>query len=209
MAQTALGNMFRLLSTAFQPPTERLAGLVTSGALARDIAATWGALDLPDDDAAAFADALSQAYGNRDANTVLHELRRENTRLFLGDRPLVENSEGPWRKRAEGKRGAALMVNSYSVEVADFMRSCGIERRLGYNDCIDYIENEFEFAALLAESPTYLAEQGKDALGLLEEFIAGHLKIWLPGFCGDVIAQTKTPYYWALCELTGRLVDKL
>lgn len=57
------------------------------------------------------------------------------------------------------------MVNSYSVEVADFMRTCGIERKPGYNDCIDYVENELEFAALLAESPTYLAEQGKDALG--------------------------------------------
>ena len=140
---------------------------------------------------------------------MLHELRRENTRLFLGDRPLVENSEGPWRKRAEGKQGAALMVNSYSVEIADFMRSCGIERKPGYNDCIDYVENELEFAALLAESPTYLAEQGKDALGLLEEFIAGHLKIWLPGFCADVVAQTKTPYYRALCELTSKLVDVL
>ena len=73
---------------------------------------------------------------------MLHELRRENTRLFLGDRPLVENSEGPWRKRAEGKQGAALMVNSYSVEIADFMRSCGIERKPGYNDCIDYVEND-------------------------------------------------------------------
>ena len=202
MAQTALGNMFRLLSTAFQPPTERLAGLVVSGALARDVAATWGELGLPENDAAAFAGALSQAYENRDANTVLHELRCENTRLFLGDRPLVENSEGPWRKRAEGKQGAALMVNSYSVEVADFMRSCGIERKAGYNDCIDYVENEFEFAAMLAE-------QGEGALEQLEEFIAGHLKIWLPGFCGDVIAQTRTPYYRVLCELTNKLVDEL
>lgn len=202
MAQTALGNMFRLLSTAFQPPTERLAGIVASGALARDVAATWHELDLPDNDSAAFAGTLSQAYENRDSNTVMHELRCENTRLFLGDRPLVENSEGPWRKRAEGKQGAALMVNSYSVEVADFMRSCGVERKAGYNDCIDYVENEFEFAAMLTE-------RGADALEQLEEFIAGHLKIWLPGFCNDVIAQTRTPYYRALCELTDKLVDEL
>ena len=202
MAQTALGNMFRLLSTAFQPPTERLAGLVVSGALARDIATTWRELDLPDNDAAAFVGTLSQAYENRDSNTVMHELRCENTRLFLGDHPLVENSEGPWRKRAEGKQGAALIVNSYSVEVADFMRSCGIERKAGYNDCIDYVENEFEFAAMLTE-------RGADALELLEGFIAEHLKIWLPGFCNDVIAQTRTPYYRALCELTDKLVDEL
>ena len=202
MAQTAPGNMFRLLSTAFQPPTERLAGLVASGALARDIATTWHELDLPDNDSAAFAGTLSQAYENRDSNTVMPEQRCANTRLFLGDRPLVENSEGPWRKRAEGKQGAALMVNSYSVEVADFMRSCGVERKAGYNDCIDYVENEFEFAAMLTE-------RGEDALEQLEGFIAEHLKIWLPGFCNDVIAQTRTPYYRALCELTGKLVDEL
>lgn len=101
------------------------------------------------------------------------------------------------------------MASSYSVEVADFMRSCGIGRKPGYNDCIDYVENKLEFAALLAESPTYLAERGKDALGLLEEFIAGHLKIWLPGFCADVVTQTRTPYYRALCELTSKLVDEL
>ena len=182
---------------------------MVSGSLARDITATWAELDLPGRDADAFSGALSQAYAGHDTNDVLHGLRRENTRLFLGDRPLVENSEGPWRKRAEGKRGAALMVNSYSVEVADFMLSCGIERRPGYNDCIDYVENELGFAALLAESPTYLAEQGKDALGLLEEFIAGHLKTWLPGFCADVVTQTRTLYYRAPCELTSKLVNEL
>ena len=182
---------------------------MASDALARDVATTWDELDLPGDGAYAFAAALSQGYAGRSADDVLHELRRENTRLFLGDRPLVENSEGPWRKRAEGKRGAALMVNSYSVEVADFMRSCGVERKAGYNDCIDYVENEFEFAALLAEGPMSLAEQGKDPLGLLEEFATRHLKLWLPGFCSDVIAQTRTPYYRALCELTGKLVDEL
>ena len=48
-----------------------------------------------------------------------------------------------------------------------------------------------------------------EALEQLEEFIAGHLKIWLPGFCNDVIAQTRTPYYRALCELTDKLVDEL
>lgn len=33
------------------------------------------------------------------------------------------------------------MANSYSAEVADFMRSCGIERKPGYNDCIDHVAN--------------------------------------------------------------------
>ena len=210
MAQTtALGNMLRLLSTAFQPPTKQLAGLVTSGAIGRDVASTWVALGLPTEACAAFEESLARAYRGRDTDEVLHGLRRESTRLFLGDRPLVENSEGPWRKKAENKQGVALMVNSYSIEVADFMRSCGVERKPGYNDCIDYVENEFEFAAFLADKPEFLAEQGRDTLELLEEFVERHLKLWLPGFCSEVAAATREPYYRELCKLTGALVAEL
>ena len=76
MAQTVLGNMFRLLSTAFQPTTERLADLVVSGSLARDITATWAELDLPGRDADAFSGTLSQAHAGHNTSDVLHGLRR-------------------------------------------------------------------------------------------------------------------------------------
>lgn len=205
---TLLGTMFRLLSVAFRPPTRGLAELVATGAIADDVRATWGALELDGASAEAFCAGLA-GYAGRPADEVMHELRRENTRLFLGSRPLVANSEGPWRKKAEGKEEVALMVNSYSTEVADFMRYCGVVRADGYNDCVDYVENECDFAGLLSDGPAYLAERGMDAVELLERFVGEHMKLWVPGFCADVLAATECPYYRALCGLTRSFVDEL
>lgn len=198
MSQTNLGNMFRLFSAAFKPPTADLATVVVSGELVRSMVDTWRALELDGAALGAFAKVLGE-YAGRNADETLHELRREHTRLFLGNPPLVENSEGPWRKRAEGKVGAALMVNSYSLEVQEFMRQCGAVKAKGRNDCIDYIEVECEFAALLAEQPSYLTNLGKDPLDLLDSFMGEHMKKWVPGFCAEVAEKTLLPYYRELC----------
>lgn len=200
MAATVLGTMFRLFSVAFQPPTAELAALVASGELGSRVAEVWGALELDEAPAGHFADGLSP-YSGRDADEVLHELRRDNTRMFLTDRPLIENSEGPWRKKSEGIEVVALMVNSYSTEVSDFMRYCGVVKAAGYNDCVDFIENECDFAGFLADGPAYLAEHGMDAADLLDRFMDEHMKKWVPGFCDDVERFAETPYYQSLARL--------
>jgi TorA maturation chaperone TorD len=208
MAMTALGAVFQLLSVAWQPPTERSVASVVDGDLGRALGANAAAVGVDRTALDGFADALDDLRG-RAANDVLHELRREHTRLFLGNPPLLTNSEGPWRKYAEGKEGVALMVNSYSTEVADFMRFCGVTRAITYNDCVDYVENELDFAGFLANGPSYLAEHGLDANELLGRFCAEHLVLWLPGFCRQVADAAKLPYYRALADLTGAFVTGL
>ncbi|MBR2835742.1 MAG: molecular chaperone TorD family protein [Coriobacteriales bacterium] len=200
MAASVLGTMFRLFSLAFQPPTAELAGLVASGDLQSDMAAMWNALELDEAPITAFCDGLA-CYKGRDSEEVLHELRRDNTRMFLTDTPLIENSEGPWRKKAQGIEVVALMVNSYSTEVSDFMRYCGVVKAQGYNDCVDFIENECDFAGFLADGPEYLAEHNMDATELLDRFMDEHMKKWVPGFCEDVKRESQTPYYRTLCTL--------
>jgi TorA maturation chaperone TorD len=214
MAQTVLATMLKLLAFAFEPPAERLATSVVSGELARDFRQTWADAELEDGSCAALCDALDEYRGGASmsqgaTDAVLHELRREHTRLFLGKRPLVENSEGPWRKKSEGFAEVALMANSYSTEVSDFMRFCGVVRPRGYNDCMDYIENELDFAALLASQPDYLVERGIDPLERLDAFIGEHLQKWVPGFCGQVAAQTELAYYRELAGTTAALVREL
>ena len=209
MAQSALSNMFALLSLAFRNPASQFAELLVSGSFAHDVAETWRLLALPDDVAARFSAAIASACDASCADEALHLLRREHTRLFLGDRPLVTNSEGPWRKKAEGKQGVALMVNSYSLEVADFMRSCGVTRRQGYNDCVDYIENEFDFAALLASGPLVPGTPVDDSLDMLERFIHEHLLLWVPGFCADIERETRSDYYQTLAALTATFMEAL
>ena len=74
MAQTNLGNMFRLFSTVWEPVSLRQADLVVSGTLQSDAKVVWEALGLPAAPVEAFADDLS-SYLGRDANEVMHELR--------------------------------------------------------------------------------------------------------------------------------------
>lgn len=204
---TNLGNMFRLLSVAFKPPTSDLANVVVSGDLSKAMADTWRALGLDSEKVDAFVSVLD-GYRGDDAEGTLHELRREHTRLFLGNPPLVENSEGPWRKKAEGKIGVDLMVNSYSLEIQEFMRQCGAVKAKGRNDCIDYIEVECEFAAMLAEQPQYLVDLGKDPLDLLDSFMDEHMKKWVPGFCAEVAEKTRLPYYRELCGLMASFMGE-
>lgn len=204
---TNLGNMFRLFSVAFKPPTSDLANVVVSGVLSKAMADTWRALGLDSEKVDAFVSVLD-GYRGDDAEGTLHELRREHTRLFLGNPPLVENSEGPWRKKAEGKIGVDLMVNSYSLEIQEFMRQCGAVKAKGRNDCIDYIEVECEFAAMLAEQPRYLVDLGKDPLDLLDSFMDEHLKKWVPGFCVEVAEKTRLPYYRELCRLMAAFMGE-
>lgn len=206
MPQTNLGTMFKLLSIAFEPPTVSWSEAIVSGALRDEIKAAWEALGLSQQAIDVFYKDL-ETYVERDDETVLHELRREFTRLFLGDKPLVTNSEGLWRLRSEGRDGV-LIVNSYSLEVAEFMRQCGVVKAEGYNDCIDYIETECDFAAFLAGGPEYLIELGKDPIALLELFMDEHMTLWIPGFCADVLRASGVVYYKALCALMGEFTKE-
>lgn len=207
MAITHLSNMFSLLSVAFAAPTMERARLVTNGTLVEEVVRTWKALGLPDDDATEFANALAE-YRGRDAEEVMHEIRREYTRLFMLDR-LVENTEGVWRKRAEGSETAFYMINDISMGIQDFMRYCGVVRPAGYNDSVDLIDNEWYFCSILAQDPPYLAEAGLDAEELLNRFLDEHIKQWVGDF-GELLArETRIPYYRALAVLQGEFVKAL
>jgi TorA maturation chaperone TorD len=200
--------MFKLFSTAFEPPTTALASTLSEGILAEDVAAVWKALDLPLDAVDDFCSQIA-CYKGADAEQVLHEIRRDWTHMYVGDPPLVDRSEGVWRRRADGQLNIVRMINKYSVEVADFMRECGVKRREKFNDCIDNIEEELDFCAFLANQPDYLVEMGRDPLDELQKFVDEHLQKWVPGYCADVRANARTPYYQALSDLMAAFMRVL
>lgn len=207
MPQTNLALLLKVFSVAFEFPTTSTADAVVSGTLRSDTKTLWEALQLPSESIERFSEALNR-YVDRDQEDVLHELRREYTRLFLGDNPLVANSEGMWRMKSEGRK-AVLIINSYSLEIADFMRECGVVKAEGYNDCIDYVDTEFDFASHLAGSPEYLVDLGKDPLDLFDSFIDNHLELWIPGFCNDVLNTSDVVYYKAISALISEFIDEL
>lgn len=204
---THLSNMFSLLSVGFATPTKERAELLANGTFSREVRDTWLALGLPAEDAEGFCEAL-EAYAGRDTEEVLHEVRREYTRLFLVDH-LIENTEGPWRKKAAGQDTVFYMINDISTGVQDFMRTCGVVRPAGYNDSVDLIDNEWYFCSILADDPAYLAEHGLSAEDKLQEFVEEHVRAWVPGFSDQVVEQTRAPYYRALAALQKKLVEAL
>ncbi|NTU88733.1 MAG: molecular chaperone TorD family protein [Actinobacteria bacterium] len=203
-----LPNMFKLFAVAFRPPSiGAWTDAIVSGALRDDMKASWEALELsqqPLDEFCAFLDY----YVGRDVQDVLHEIRVEETRLFIGENPIVENSEGTWRQRKNGVKKPIRMINQHSIAVADFMRDCGIVRNEKYNDCIDYLENECDFCGFLATCPQYLIDMGLDPLDKLDEFINTHMMEWVPGFCNEVIAETKVPFYSGVCILMKAFIQE-
>ena len=207
MPQTNFGVLLKLFSIAYESPTTTLADAVVSGTLSNEIKTAWMALGLPQNSIDEFSGRL-ELYVGQDEEEILHELRCEFTRLFLGDNPLIANSEGMWRMKSEG-RSAVLIINSYSLEIADFMRECGIIKAEGYNDCIDYIDTEFDFASHLAERPQYLIDLGKDPIELLDSFIEEHMRLWIPGFCSEVKTVSNMIYYNALSELIDKLMIEM
>lgn len=207
MPETNLSTLFKLFSIAFSPPTSAQVETISAGLFQNDIKSIWEATELPQDKIDTFSNAL-RPYVGVDGEELLHELRREFTRLFLGDQPLIANSEGMWRMKAEGRR-AVLIINTYSLEVADFMRQCGVVKAEGYNDCVDYIETECDFAAFLASEPDHLIDLEKDPASLLDEFLDKHLLVWAPGFCTEVATTSCVVYYQALSVLLSAFLDEL
>lgn len=204
----SISAVFKLFAVAFRPPASGpWVESIASGSLARDMESCWRALELDEKPLAAFANALA-SYEGREPEAILHELRIEATRLFIGDGPLVENTEGTWLQAHAGVKKPIRMINSHTVAVTEFMKSCGVVRQPKYNDCIDYVENECDFAGYVASEPAALAEIGSDAAAKLDEFIASHMQLWIPGFCDEVMAQSDCPYYQGICTLMKAFIGE-
>ena len=204
----SISALFKLFAVAFRPPQAGAwTNSISSGSLANDIASCWQALELPKEPLDAFLES-TKPYIGRDPESLLHELRVEETRLFIGDGPLVENTEGTWLQARAGIAKPIRMINNHTASVTEFMKSCGVVRQPKYNDCIDYVENECDFAGYLASEPEALAELGLDAADKLDEFASEHMKRWLPGFCDDVRSATDVAYYRGICTLLKAFLEE-
>lgn len=76
-------------------------------------------------------------------------------------------------------------------------------RKGKYNDCIDYLSNEFDFCGYLADGGTLSVSADIDAAERLQAFVDEHLCAWVPGFCVEVEAESAEPFYRGLAVLTG------
>lgn len=156
-----------LLAFSLRYPDAELAAALASGEwadAAEEVAAALG-LSLPEGfaaDARACAgkgaglagavDAPTADAGGcpEDSESLLHGLRAEATRLFVGaPEPAVSPYEGVWRAADDGVQ-ALLFVNPHSMAVERFCRSCGLGRPEGTNEPLDHAATELELLQHLA-----------------------------------------------------------
>ncbi|MEG0016891.1 MAG: molecular chaperone TorD family protein [Gordonibacter sp.] len=169
-----------------------------------------------------------------DAEALLHALRAEATRLFVGaPEPAVSPYEGVHRAQGDGVQ-ALLFVNPHSMEVERFARACGLGRPAGTNEPLDHVATECELLEHLAlraagAASVDAAPTGPEAADLLEgapdrpvpddalpggspeaaygRFLEEHACAWMPGFAEAVAGQTREPLYRAAAAMLALLAE--
>lgn len=196
---------YELLAFTFRYPGPELAEAAASGEwadAAREVAEAL-ALELPE----GWGEGLA-GYGGRDAGELLHALRAEATRLFVGaPEPTVSPYEGVWRAADDGVQ-ALLFVNPHSMEVERFMKSCGVGHPEGTNEPLDRADAELEFLQYLCMLEAGLAEAsegvrvpGDGWAGARARFLEEHVLAWMPRFAGKTASESREPFYRAAGEL--------
>lgn len=143
---------FELLAIAFLFPQREGVNALVSGEFSEACAEAFGSLNFDEIDLRAAASELA-TYRGSNADEVFHELRREYTRLYVGERePLIMPFAGVVKARKRGQKGL-LFVGAESMAIERFMRRCGVEKaaaKARENDPVDHIGTMCEFLQYLS-----------------------------------------------------------
>ena len=226
-----------LLAFSLRYPTADVAGAIASGewaAAAQEIADALG-VALPANFAAELAGGVAASDGDTpvcagrgsaeaqedvqvdtqvdtQVDALLHALRADATRLFVGSpEPVVSPFEGVWRAADDGV-DPLLFVNPHSMEVERFCHACGLGRPQGTNEPLDFAPTELELLQYLASLEAGLVEPaegapaaadlpGGSATAAYGQFLAEHVSTWLPKFAEKLCEQARHPFYCAAGQL--------
>lgn len=188
--------LYELLSVSFRFPTEETANVIVSGEFAEALQEI-GRLD--EVDGALLEECASDlaGYVGQNSDDVFHRLRKEHTRLFVGQGSyLVSPYAGIWDAEQNG-RPALLMVNPESMAIERFMRRCGVGQPEGTNEPLDHIASLLEFLYYLClvkagavQPPAHASIQEHD----YELFFDAHVAGFARAFGQRVVDETSEPF---------------
>ena len=205
---------WELAALSLRYPGAELAGAAAGGEWNEAAGEILAALGLSAEVPAAAGEGGCEAAAGADA--LLHALRPEATRLFVGaPEPACGPYEGVWRAADDGVR-ALLFVNPHSMGVERFMRSCGLGRPEGTNEPLDHVATECELLEHLAlraagAEPPEGAPAGSDLPGgspaaAYGAFLEEHARAWIPRFAEAVAAESRVPFYRDAAAFLGAIV---
>lgn len=196
----ARAEMCELLAMALRYPDGTLAGAVASGEWAEAAREVASVLEV---EVPCGEDDEDLAAGMR-ADEILHALRVEATRLFIGaPTPAVSPYESIWRA-PEGAE-AVLFVSKSAMAVERFCAHVGLGRPEGTNEPLDHIATELELLSYIAAHACAgdLLDNGTIPGDAYARFRREHLDVWAGRFCDALAARTRLPFYRAVAGLLG------
>ena len=226
-AWQARATAWELLAISLRYPEHELACAVASGEWAQaadEIAAALGASapgfgalagDAPT--AASEAAVSGNASGEAVADALLHALRAEATRLFVGaPEPEVSPYEGVWGAKDDDVQ-PLLFVSPRAMAVERFCRDCGLGRPEGTNEPLDHVATECELLEHLASVTAGFAAlpegfvgeslPGGSAQAAYALFFEEHAATWMPRFADAVAAAARYPFFRDAAALLRVVVD--
>ncbi|MDR1358130.1 MAG: molecular chaperone TorD family protein [Coriobacteriales bacterium] len=150
-------------------------------------------------------------YEGRASDEVLHELRRDYTRVFIGSKdPLVPPYGGAWYALERGLK-PLLFVGKESLAVERFLRRCGVVQPEGTNEPLDHIASELEFLQYLcflkagAAAPPETADIDS---GDYATFYHDHFRWFAQRFADNAIKECRAPFFIAAAQVLLALPEE-
>lgn len=144
------------------------------------------------------------SYSGRSARETFHDLRREHTRLFVGERePLATPYIGVWSARQKGQKGV-LFVGKETMAIEQFMAARGIMKPPSAkrpNEPADHIGSVCEFVKYLCLVNARAIEPagGVEVVeGDCGSFLADHVSDYSHWLSGVLSQPDRIPFYQAL-----------
>lgn len=198
----ALATAYELLSLGFLLPTKETAQALVSGEFSAACSEVCSCLQLDQVQTEMIRSSLSE-YLDADCDQVFHEIRREYTRLFVGEKkPLITPYLGVWEAGQQGSDGL-LFISKGSIEIEHFMRDRGVAKDLDagqINDPVDHIGTVFEFLKYLClvNACAIKAPDGfKIKSGDYAEFLTSHFDSYANWLTDQVLSISRSSFYKA------------
>lgn len=197
-------TLFELLSLGLLKPERPLAEALHDGAYREACEEVLENLSLGGD--ASVSEYLT-GYEGADADKTYHEILREYTRLFVGERePLVTPFAGVRAAQAHGQRGL-LFVGPESMAIERFMRRAGVAKNLAAgqsNDPVDHVGTMCEFAKFLCLVEARAVAPAEGAVveeGDFDRFMADHFAPYALWCATRLRELSSVSFYRAIADM--------
>lgn len=199
-------TFYELLSLGFLMPSRQLAEALTSGEFAEAAEEVLKSLEVSKE-LGEQAASLLDSYHGRDTDEVYHEVLRDSTRLFVGERePLITPYAGVHAAQERGQQGL-LFVGKESMAIERFMKVHGVTKDLQAgqaNDPLDHVGTVCEFLKYLCLVNAQAVVPVEGATIAEEDFEIFYRDLWgdYPMWCaGELLDKAKSDFYRGMANM--------